>query len=113
MESDHSPYGDKERLEDLEREAKLLREENKILRQERDQAVKAQDALLEKVIPLAVPGGEPESSRPSGLSRIFTLALCVMLLLALVLAAHYFPRIVRALNENKKLPPSVHVQERR
>ena len=111
MESDHSTGQEPGRIQQLERELERLRGENKILKDERDRAVKAQDALLEKVIPLAVPGGKPHSADASNLSRLLTLALCVVVLVALVLTAHYFPRIVQTLSDTKQLPPSVRVQE--
>ena len=111
MESDHSTGQQPGRIQELERELEQLREENRILKQQRDRAVKAQDALLEKVIPLAVPGGRSQSPAPSNLSRLLTLALCVVLLVIMVLLAHYFPRIVRAVGDTKQLPPSVRIQE--
>ena len=100
-----------ERILELEQELEQLREENAVLRAERDRAVKAQDALLDKVIPLAIPGNKPEVKSSSTMSRLFTLLICVMLLIVLVIMAHYFPRITRALSNNQPLPPAVRVQQ--
>ncbi len=102
--------GSNGRVEELEAEVERLRAKIETLREERDRAVKAQDALLEKVIPLAVPGGSASREGPSTSSRVFTLMVVVMLLVAIALAAHYFPRIVRSVGGNQQLPPSVRVQ---
>lgn len=108
MESERTDEQLTSRVEELEAEVERLEEENRTLRDERDRAVKAQDALLEKVIPLAVPGGNRREA-PSAASRVFTLLMVVLLLVAVALAAHHFPRIIKSMNP-QQLPPSVRVQ---
>ena len=111
MDPDNSTGQDPGRIQELELELERLREENATLREERDRAVKAQDALLEKVLPLAVPRDSPRDSSPPAVTRILTLVMCILLLLAVVLAAHYYPRIMRSVSSGGSLPANVRVQE--
>lgn len=100
-------------VEQLMGEMAQLRGERDAAIKERDLALKARDALLDKVIPLAVPGGLDGGSTSGGkASKVLMLVLCVLLLTAVFLMAHHFPRIVQALDSTKDLPPSVHVRER-
>lgn len=111
MKPDHDTGDHQARIQELELEVERLEEENRVLSEERDRAVKAQDALLEKVIPLAVPGASSHGQSPSNVSRVFTFIVIVLLLVAVAMVAHHFQDIVQAMSNSKQLPPSIRVQE--